>query len=464
MRQTRTATYPLRYLARFTIEFTTPFIVGGGDDLFFDDMFMADANGIPALPGSSLAGVLRHASVDAGISGVDAIFGFQDGNGGEGSRLSVSWGCLHDKNNLPVEGLSDAETIGADPVLAESLLLTARDHVRIGHRGSAEDHGKFDERSVSAGHRFTFELELEGNEADRTAWESLLAIACGDEIRIGGKTRRGYGAFKVVSLRTGLFDLATAEGFVGYCSHPVQLVVTPSLKEVIPPVSVLTGAARTATLRLKPEGFWMIGGGSDPGSDLSPLTASRIVWDEKGKGGVEQSQVVVPGSSVKGVLAHRVAFHYNAISGVFADSIGDPAEIAAACGRGNEAVRELFGYCKEQDEDGRRGRVIISDLYVADPGTPKKLNHVSIDRFSGGARTLEGALFDELPFYRGPGFELKVVVTQWEAIPERAQVALKRALEDLAEGRLAIGAGAGRGNGYFRAADGVDWHGKEGKI
>jgi len=56
-----------RYLARLTIEFETAFIIGGGqDDLLFDDVFVADANGLPTLPGSSLAGVLRHAWADAG--------------------------------------------------------------------------------------------------------------------------------------------------------------------------------------------------------------------------------------------------------------------------------------------------------------------------------------------------------------------------------------------------------------
>ena len=54
-------TYPLRYVARPTIEFTTPFLVGAGEEDFFSDaVFVADANGLPAIPGSSIAGVLRH--------------------------------------------------------------------------------------------------------------------------------------------------------------------------------------------------------------------------------------------------------------------------------------------------------------------------------------------------------------------------------------------------------------------
>jgi hypothetical protein len=130
-------------------------------------------------------------------------------------------------------------------------------------------------------------------------------------------------------------------------------------------------------------------------------------------------------------------------------------------GENNPAVRALFGFCKDSKngkDEGQRGRVIISDLFVENPGAPKILNHVSIDRFTGGARVLEGALFDEKPYYGGPGFALDVVVTQPDQIEDgKIRQALAAALDDLAQGRLAIGAGAGRGNGYFRAEDGVKW-------
>ncbi len=103
--------------------------------------------------------------------------------------------------------------------------------------------------------------------------------------------------------------------------------------------------------------------------------------------------------------------------------------------------------------------MLISDLFVDKPGEQKILNHVSIDRFTGGARVLEGALFDEKPYYRGDGFILNVTVTEAEQIKEKkVRQALQAALLDLAGGRLALGAGAGRGNGYFRADIGVKWN------
>jgi len=450
--------YPIRFVARATIEFETPFIVGnGGDDLFFDDGFVADANGLPVLPGSSLAGILRHAWEDAGFGSAASLFGDQSVD--HGSRLSVVWGCIHDAKDCPVEGIIlDRSKLLTDPVLAEALLLTARDHVKINHRGVADDKGKFDERSVSAGHRFTFELCLEGTDVDQENWGRLLSLLKSEAIRIGGKTRRGYGQFKVVSLRGDRFDLSSREDFRRFSAHPVSLAqpcLLPNLLDNIQPPKV--AGVVTATLHLEPEAFWMIGGGFDPEVDMAPLMANRITW-KQGKGHVQANQVVIPGSAVKGTIAHRVAFHYNRLVGRFATPDTDTASI---CGAENEAVKSLFGFCKGQGKEGQqrsgqRGRVLIGDLFVQKPEIQKHVNHVAIDRFTGGAR--EGALFDEKPFYGGPGFTLQITVVEPEAIDEACtRQALAAALQDLAGGRLAIGAGAGRGNGYFRAAAGVQW-------
>ena len=111
---------------------------------------------------------------------------------------------------------------------------------------------------------------------------------------------------------------------------------------------------------------------------------------------------------------------------------------------------------------GQRGRVVISDLFIENPGPQKILNHVSIDRFTGGARTLEGALFDEKPYYGGDEFTMKISVLETANLKdEKVREALSDALGDLAAGRLAIGTGAGRGNGYFKGN--IEWN-QAGKV
>jgi len=52
----------LRLVVRVTIEFDTPFLVADGEMTELSDAVpVVDANDLPVIPGSSLAGVLRHA-------------------------------------------------------------------------------------------------------------------------------------------------------------------------------------------------------------------------------------------------------------------------------------------------------------------------------------------------------------------------------------------------------------------
>ncbi len=445
-----------RYVLRAVIEFTTPFLVGAGKkgDVA-DAVFVSDANGFPALPGSGIAGVLRSRFEEAyGEEDTNCLFGFQKRDRGEGSRLTVSWGCIHNSDGVPMEGIVPPERYD-DPVLAKAMAPSIRDHVRINHKGasSAEDRGKFDEQAVCAGHRFTFELEMTGSEEENALWEKLLSLLAAANLRFGGKTRRGYGAFKFVSLKERIFDLR--RDFDDYGSHPVSLAQpSPILREAAAknPESALS----RIVMSLAPCSFWMIGGGHElpeaqGDADMAPLRDSQIIWQD-GKGTVHEDVLVIPASSVKGALSHRTAFHYNAIKGIFADDKAAD-ELASLCGENNTAVRELFGYCKDEDAagGGRAGRVYIDDVYLSPDHPSRLVHHVGIDRFTGGAR--DQVLFSERPLWRGESVEISISVDDSEAMEDRVNVlrAFRAAVLDLAEGSLQLGAGSGRGMGYFRA-------------
>ena len=52
--------YTHRHLARFIIEAVTPLAIGSGQsDIFSDALVIRDVNGLPYIPGSSLAGIVR---------------------------------------------------------------------------------------------------------------------------------------------------------------------------------------------------------------------------------------------------------------------------------------------------------------------------------------------------------------------------------------------------------------------
>ena len=473
------ALHDCRYVARCTIEFTTPFIIGRGrEDLFTDSHFVADANGLPAIPGSSIAGVLRHELETRGWNEdrIDQLFGYQNKDEGCGSRLTVSWACIHDCENRPVEGLR--APLDQDPVLNQAKMIAIRDHVRINHRGAAADHGKFDEACISAGHRFSFELILEGakEEEEQKDWDELLDLLGYGGMRFGGKTRRGYGRFKVVTLKQGVFNLATQEGLHSFLNLPPSLadgsegfLSTRSHSES----DNNPGEGQVCiSMEIKPRMFWFVGGGAGSEADMTPMQARKIIWNDQ-RGEVGNFQYVLPATSIKGALAHRTAFHYNALCGNMIQvsdggdrlTMGDNEELDEVllldhCGEKNHAVGELFGFCKDDQHEGQRGRVLIDDIFIETPGIMKKINHVSIDPFTGGA--IDGALFDEYAMYGSGDIALQIIIKEPKALKDpkgHVKMAFARAIQDFAEGRLGIGSGVNRGNGFFELKEGtsINW-------
>ena len=468
--------HSFRHVARVVIEFTTPFHVGTGEGGYgADAVVVTDANGLPAIPGSSLAGALRASflALTKDAARGDSLFGYQSEDKGCGSRLSVSWAAMHDRIDRPVEGLTARSCIESDEVLRQTLGLRVRDHVRLSHRGAAERRAKFDEQPVAAGHRFTFEMELVSDQQSDPDWNDLLAALTSGSLRFGGKSRRGYGAFRVERVASKSFHLPDTADFTAYTAHPADLSQSaPALAPVLVPSATLPPGAVTITLGLQPRGFWMFGGGEDtPPSgadpaDMAPLREERIVWNGS-TGSVEEKCLLLPGSAIKGALSHRVAFHANRLAARFADDCAvagicpnnaDGHRLAQAAferitGVHNGSVRDLFGFVEpskagDTSEQAARGRVLIDDLFwSATPPPQQRVPNVSIDRFTGGAA--DSKLFSERPLWQGDFPELKLTVLEADQVSRTSRQALKAALDDLAQGRLALGAGTGRGLGYF---------------
>lgn len=447
------ATHPIRYVAWITVEAASPFLISRGPEKGRDAVWMADAHGLPTLPGSSIAGVLRSLATDTlGEAAVADLMGWSAGGDdrGRGSRLDVGWGAIHDATGTPVTRLRSPDAVAADPVLRAATAGLLRDHVRINHEGGAAHRGKFDRLVVGPGHRFTFELALAGRPEDREAWDELLALVAGTGFRLGGATRAGYGVFHCVTLREGVFDLATAQGLRDWSALSPGFSGEPALRRRALPAP--GGTAVTAVLRLRPEGGWMFGRGPEEDeADLTPVSVAPIVWDERGNGRVGDARLLVPGSGLKGAIAHRAAFHARAelLAGL---PEAERAEARAAMMRDPDArpdaAAELFGTMPNDEGTPRAGRVRIGDLLVTAPTVD--LPHVSIDRFTGGAR--DGFLFTERVALN---VDLPIVVEVDRSVSPSARRSLRRALEDMAEGRLPVGGGTGRGHGVMTGT--IDW-------
>ncbi len=449
---------PTRFeLARVTLEFDSPMLVGtgGGDDLF-DAVCVEDANGLPTISATGIIGVLRHA--EARRLGKDphtdqdiiAMFGGETKDQGKSSRVWASWAAIHDSRDRPVSAL-DAPL--DDPVLSFAASGVLRDHVRIGTRGVVDGAGKFDERLVPAGARFTFELGMHGSGGGLAP---LVALLHSPQTHLGGRSRRGFGRFKVLRWSARSFDLSRPSDWAAYKKLSVDLRQDSSKVLKAKQVPQPWAGARSIvwTLRLRPEQTVLFGGGAPTNKkgaehvDMFNVREPRITWT-RGRGQVSRARPFVPVSSIKGALRHRAAFHAHVALGRFVDDvrIGESGPIWHE--EVQELVDSLFGSVKGRDS-GQPGRVFIFE--------PQELRdsdgvfqHVSLDRFTQGP--MDGMLFGEAPLDGfGETWQVQVSLQLGNDTGRMAIQALQGALEDLCQGRLALGGGASRGHGYFRGS------------
>lgn len=464
------------YIARFVLEAKTALSIGsGGTDGVYDHPIVRDANGLPTIPGTSLAGVLRHlwANGHDDPRSANSVFGYQRGNEGAASRLEVAACALHDSQGQPVEGLllppADRDRLRRDWLLSAAVKTREdplfRDRVRLNHRGVTIRTGKFDRGLLAAGHRFSGELRLWSETPNDSNWPTLLGLLTDPRLRLGGATRAGMGAMALVSLHTGLFDLRDPTDIVAFQQLALSLGAAAGLSACDLASLPVPGAnTRTLELELIPRDFWRIGQGNESlgrfgkTPDLLPKLEPIVTWTQ-GRAAAGTRYALVPGSSVKGALAHRTAFHWNAMNGKFVD---DPTVDITTWDKSEHCpgVREIFGYAKDRetasgrnhDAIGQVGHVLIDDTHIEITEQDRRnriqaMIHNSIDRFTGGVRNR--MLFTEELLYQCP-IPLRITllpgIDKAEATARRA---LARAICDLCEGRLALGAGVTKGHGSF---------------
>lgn len=429
--------YIYRHIARIVIEAETPVAIGGGgSNILTDSPVLRDANGLPYIPGSSLAGVLRHA---LGIAdNKKGIFGHHDNNGGEGSRLSITDAVMVGTEGKVMDGLQPGIDWSND-FYKHYANLPIRQHVRIGYKGTAEDGGKFDNEVVLRGTRFVFEMELCSDSDDEPTFSDALRQLQCNSFRIGSGTRCGLGKIKVVSLKRKVLDLRKRQDLDTYLRKSSYL--GSDFDGEVEKVAIETDSSwKKYELKLTPLDFFRFGSGhGDDEADDVPVTENIVRWGSDGRPSVETDKTLVPATSVKGALAHRTAYHYNKICRLYVDNT------KARSGDDNPAVVAIFG--KAGDDGISRGKILLSDIHETKL-KDKVLNHVKIDHFTGGA--IGGALFSEKVLYgSGQEYRLEILVANDAFKDSNVQKAFENSLDDLCNGLLPLGGGVNRGNGIF---------------
>jgi CRISPR/Cas system CMR subunit Cmr4 (Cas7 group RAMP superfamily) len=323
------------HIARFVIEAQSGFSLASGlTDVAFDNLVVRDANGLPAIPGTSLAGVIRchyekrYPPRDTGGHlALSRLFGdhlkksaTNENEESIKSRVEFSWGVIHDSKNEPVEGL---HTIKSDPLIEflQQDHPIVRDRVRINEAGCAEHQAKFDKTTIPRGVRFSAEMALWADVMNPIEWDQLCRMLFEEPLRLGSSVGVGMGHFRCVSLKCRLFDLKKKDDYKDYASLDPSLnkASAASWNNYDPASDKSAATADQSTTQIKltllAEDFWRIGQGEAPlkaadnPPDLRPYYEPLVKWNHD-KARLETRSFVIPGSSIKGALRHRFQFHY----------------------------------------------------------------------------------------------------------------------------------------------------------
>jgi CRISPR/Cas system CMR subunit Cmr4 (Cas7 group RAMP superfamily) len=506
MTATKKEKLPLRYQATIVVEAKTPLVIGSGDkDLLLDNPIIRDAFELPYIPATSLAGVLRH-TLALDEKTINSLFGYQEKQNeeGAGSRLIFSSAHLLAADNKVADGLEMATELQKN--IQSWLLFPHRDHARINHKGVADKqgHGKFESELLMRGVRFVFDIELWGDEHDEENWLKILAAFAHPLFRIGAGTRKGFGALHIVEIWHKTFDLREKADLDAYLAKTTQIQIP----------SAAVGFAKFTQsaadfegfihykLTLKPRDFFLFDGQFDlsrppatKSADMTPKTEQILTWQDGKTPTLSDYKWLIPATSIKGAIAHRVAFHYNKNINHYAQNessdfiaeiqnylaqlntanlsqekiaeaqqkiayylaqLDNDTTLEEYVGEKNKAVETLFGKAAKENEhkenEGQRGRVIFSDIYLDKSSREDKfLNHVKIDRYTGGA--IDTALFTEKVAHTPENFTLDIYVEKaaFQASEDRdIKTAFETTLRELCNEQLPLGGGVMRGHGMMR--------------
>lgn len=456
------------YLTRLIIETQSPMAINTGNrEVGFDTQLARDVNNLPYIPATGIAGVWRNIArqtlSEKEIEQIDQWFG-STGENSQASTLTISDGALHNDKNEPIQGFLTPELVNQDEIL--SLLIQQRPHLRervsINDRGVAKDTGKFDQILLPAGVRFCIDIKFSDdrftNGVDKNQWKNLLACWQHPHFSFGSSTRNGLGKIKVIASEQQVIELNNnAEASKSILAFANRESIPTSLD--LDPVEQ---AKLFASLPLKAIDNWRCGKGTqllekdksktrhDHSISIISYSEAKFTW-QNNKVKLGEPVAMLCGSSIKGILAHRLAYHLRRHQGVWAENMADANHDDWQTRP--EELKELLGIADQDHSKSLASKLFVEDSSINFEHTTIR-HHNSIDRFTGGVR--KGALYSEELLYQ-PEFTLKLSLATNTSLSNELIKALEDTLEDLKLGLLPMGAGSGRGTSLVMANQHKEW-------
>lgn len=490
---------------RLTLE--TPLHIGSGDeDIAVGAQVQRNLDGEPVIPATSLAGVMRSLARDvARVAEYDSFLPCSSSepcaptdDEGEEQVCVVCRLMGSAKMNPSRLWINDA-VLQKNTDNNTQMDTEVRDHVGVNRQtGAAAPKRLFNREIVPRGSVFEFRFSLRLDEKDEKVCELLMAVLSIWEKeggQLGGHSAGGLGQFGFQYELRGL-DLRNAKHLEAVMFDDIpssnsdigsKCNYSPKYKrreyDIIKKERPIGGRRWLPEilrwhLRLRPTGPLMVKTdfahlveGAD---DSSPAIDHSFVKTAKlDSSGVKMTHYI-PGSSLRGALRSHCE---RILRTKMAELLGEdeylswPKRVICDPNIEGDKPNRLKTWSPSEEEDSRAenvwknsclacrlfgstnwgGRVHISDAYPEHPNAYDKqlkiLQHVAIDRFSGGSA--EGLLFNEQPVYPAPGSDNLDMQLEIEIIsPQPWEIALMLfTLRDAYGERIRFGYGKKRGMG-----------------
>lgn len=389
----------------YKIEFQlqSPLIIGCGKSYITDNDVNLNSNGKPYIPGSAIAGVLRHSLSQ---TAANEIFGETKG-----------------------EAYSESKIITYDANVEGWYRITIRDGVKLDDNKVAVDGAKLDFQVVETSAKFVTYLEVNDDaDVDEKYVPELLAFMKSANCHFGAKTTRGYGSIEVNSIGKKSFDITPQSdemdawldfdlySYDGWedCTDQYEEMFNSSYENITIKLQQRGGISiRKYSTDLGNEGE------DKNGPDFVQLTT---------KNSHNEETPVVPGTSWAGAFRSRMKKYWD-----------KDAEYS---------IDTLFGTTGSNADTKTKSNIYFSETRLEN-AIEFVNTRTAIDRFSGGS--LYQALFKEKTYYYGKG-NLVINIKKDNEKTEDAVVtnhALAATLTDLHYGFLAVGGETSIGRGLF---------------
>lgn len=436
----------MRILAHIIFEADSALRFGCGDfDMLYDSPIQRDFNGLPLILGTSICGVIRaNAKEIFSQSEIESLFGFSKGREDSSSKIIFSNALLLDEKMQVSESLIPFSALKKSKFLSHFLHLPQRQHNAIGYQGVCKDGAKFDEEVIYKGTRFKCAMEMKcENERDKEDFFKVLSLFYSPYIRFGAGSTKGFGVIKALEIRYEILQNPFSKS--SSLNESLSTIFTP--QDFVPKTHFTHYA-----LTLTPENVFLFGSGFGD-EDADSIAVSEKVVDYA-KGTLSEAKLLIPASSIKGAISQRTKFYINQHLKNFIDSAESTSDSSDT--KSAQIHATLFGSANDATNQPTKGRILVRDMYLDydEKRDSQIFVHNSIDRFS--ASVIDGALFQEkATFAPTPNLCIDIFVATSPIKSHNprdfttATNAFEKALIDICNGALPLGAMSSKGHGFF---------------